>query len=210
MTNKAISEHRTRLQTLLGDEDKKRWVHHVADLEGGDGKVHTLELDRPISAIPRVERVKQVAGQLGSPSFFLETFERKLTPRTPYQESPLSYLNAWANSWALAGDGDSLSWVDWTDTYGEIEFWFRNVTVGSTALVTIEVTAAPNGAGLSGNIEVRSSDAGPRVFPVTGFAEHTLDLIVHPTHAWAVLVSMYPKEQMGYLDFKSIKYQTLS
>jgi hypothetical protein len=209
MTGRASAEHRKRLQTLLGDEDKKGWVHHVADLDGDDGKVNTLELNRPISAVSRLDRLKPVGGS-GMPGsrFLLETFERQLTARRPYQDSPLSYLDAFHTSWSVLGDLDRLEWVDWTEMHGEIEFWFRNVTVGSTALVTIEVSAAAT-PGLTGNIEVRSSAAGPHIFPVKGYADHTLDLIVRPKKPWAVLVSMEPKEQIGYLSFRSIKYQTL-
>jgi hypothetical protein len=204
-----IREERRRLQAKLLREEDKQWVHHVADLERGD-RVLTVVGDRPLTTLARFDRVTDLVSvklRRGS----LGLYERRLTPRAPYEQSPLSYLNAMGRSWSLWAEDDRLEWSeDQLDRrYGGMEFWFRNVTAGSTALVTLEVTAAATAPGVTGQLEVRSSDASPRLFPVTGFADHTLDLIVRPSMDFGTLVTIEVKDGVGYFAFREITYSTV-
>lgn len=145
------------------------------------------------------------------PPSLLGIAERRLSPRAPVQSAPLSYLNAMGRSWSLWGEADRLEWSESAPDrrYGGIEFWFRSVTVGTTAIVTIGVTAGTTGQGVTGIVRVRSSNAAPRDFPVTGFQDHTLDLIVRPDNAFAVLVVLEPQQGIGYLSFREVTYRTL-
>jgi hypothetical protein len=93
---------------------------------------------------------------------------------------------------------------------GPLEFWFRNVVVGTAALVTLELTVGSMGPGVTGTYEVRSSDAAPRQFPATGFKDHTVDLIARPSLAYAVLVTLNPGAGIGYLAFRRVEYLTLN
>lgn len=206
---RAMEDHRQRMEEqLLRGPDK--WVHHVADLDQGE-EVRTLELDRPIRLRDRLQRVSAVVGFKVPPPFFLA--ERTLTPRAPYQASPLSYLNAKGDSWNLWAEDDRLEWAEFGAAgarYGGIDFWFRNVTPGTTKLVTIEVSAgAITGPGVTGILEVSSGAAPTRVFPFTGAPDLTLDLLVHPKDPYAVLVTLEPKDGVGYLALKEASYGTV-
>jgi hypothetical protein len=92
--------------------------------------------------------------------------------------------------------------------YGGLEIWFRNVDTSRQVLVTIsaKVGALP---GATGTVEVRSSGAGPRLFPVTGFASHQFDLLVRPSEPFAALVELEIKAGIGYFAFSSVSYNEL-
>jgi hypothetical protein len=125
---------------------------------------------------------------------------RRLSPRTPYQSTPLSTLNAYARSWSLFGEQDELWLNEYPNTpdrrTGLIEFWFYNVTVGTTAVVTIELQASAS-QGQTGTLQVRSSDASPVELPINNsYQLHTVDLIVRPHGAYAVLVTVEPLEAL--------------
>ena len=135
--------------------------------------------------------------------------ERTLTPRAPYQASPLSYLNAASSSWSLYAETDRLEWAEFSNPdprYGGIDFWFRDVTVGTQALVTIDISASGTG---SADISVRSSDAAPRLFPIGANADITLDLVVEPVGTFGVLVTMEAGDGLTYLAFRKATYTTL-
>jgi hypothetical protein len=205
-----MEEQRRRLDEQL-QQGPDKWVHHVADLARSE-EVRTQEFDRPIALRARIEGVRAVPGLPQLPHGIFELNERVLTARAPYAQSPLSYLNAVGDSWNLSAEANRLEWAEFTGPGrrgGVIYFWLYDVTVGTTGLVTIKVTASAGGPGDTGNLEVRSSDALPRLFPVSGFADHTLDLIVHPSLAFGVLVILEPKYDLGYLAFREITYSTL-
>src|SRR5215831_17232456 len=202
--------HDQRLD-ILRLQREKSWVLHSADLRR-EGKVVSETRDRPVTVRDR-KRLLTDLGDFRIRAWLLDTPERRLTPRRPYEASPLSYLNAIGSSWSLWAEGDRLEWAELgapDPRYGGMEFWFRNVVPNSLAIVTITTDVGTTGAGVTGNIEVRSSDASPRVFPVTGFATHIFDLLVRPDDAWATLVTVEVKGGVGYFGFTSIEYQTLS
>lgn len=209
MTRAQIDQESRRIheQLLRGPE---KWVHHVVDLTR-DGQVLTSQHDRPIAMFDRLERLSDVL-DVKLPDSFFALSERILTPRAPYQESPLSYLNAGGRSWSLWAEADRLEWAEFGAAdarYGGIEFWFRDVTPGVMRVVSISVTAGATGPGVTGNLEVRSSDAAPRTFSFTGFADQILDVVVRPSNEFAVLVTLEPKDGVGYLAFREITYGTL-
>jgi hypothetical protein len=206
-------EHREQAEVRLRRK-VEGWVHHVAELDR-DTDVVSTEYEQPVTLHDRIGIIAGLVPGLGAdtPPPSLLAAERRLSPRTTYQSAPLSYLNAIGRSWSLWAESDRLEWYENptppTGRYGGIDFWFRNVTVGTTSIVTIKVSAGTIGQGVTGTLQVRSSDAAPRNFLVTGFQDHTLDLIVHPGSAFAVLVSLEPKQNISYLSFSEVTYQTL-
>lgn len=191
-----------------------RWVHHVADLDR-DIEVATSEYHRPIPLYRRIETVSAFVSDSVNegqwPSMLLAP-ERRLSPRTPYQSAPLSYINTATPNWALFAESDSLDWVARARPAsgdGEVEFWFRNVTVGTTALTTIRAKAASTQQGVTGTMELRSSDATPRSFAITGYADYIFDLIVRPRAAFAVLVIARTGEGVGSFSLREVTYSTL-
>lgn len=210
MPRDEIKEYQAQIDRLREAEREKDWIHHVADFSSRGGEVTTRKLDRPFLPDDRIEAISVIDASIGK--VVLDLPERRLTPRAPYQGSPLSYLEAFERSWTLTAQTNRLEWADFGDgvtRHGEIRFWFRNVVAGSKALVTIEVTASSTGQGTTGELEVRSSDAGPRTFPVTGFGDHTLDVLVQPDDSFATLVSLEVKSGIDYLVFKEITYNTI-
>jgi hypothetical protein len=204
-------EFRDQRLDMLRLHREKTWTLHSADLRR-EGEVASDTSDRPFTVLDR-KRVLTDLGDFRLPAWLFDTPERRLTPRAPYASSPLSYLNAMGRSWSLWAEGDRLEWAELGapgPRYGGMEFWFRNVTPNSIALVTITADVGATGAGVTGNIEVRSSDAAPRSFPVSGFATHIFDLVVRPDNAWATLVTAQVKSGVGYFGFISVEYQTLA
>jgi hypothetical protein len=206
-----VDEHHHEMYARLEQEADKKWVHHAADLEREE-EVRSQIYDGPVALLKRVDAVAAISpGHRFDPSVF-QVFERLLTPRSPYQSSPLSYMNAMSRSWSLWAEVDRLEWAELSRPdarYGGIEFWFRNVAVGTTALVSIDVVAGAVGPGVTGSIAVRSSAAAPRSFPISGFADHTLDLIVRPTTSFAVLVTIEVGSGVGYLALRAAGYRTI-
>jgi hypothetical protein len=202
--------HDQRLDILRNQRDKS-WVLHSANLHR-DGAVVTDTAERPFTLLDRKHLLIDL-GDFTIPAWLFETPERRLTPRRPFETSPLSYLNAMGASWSLWGEGDRLEWAElgsMNPRYGGMEFWFRNVVPHTPALVTITADVGATRAGVTGSIEVRSSNASERSFPVSGFATHTFDLVVRPDNAWGTLVTIEVKDGVGYFGFTSIEYQTLT
>jgi hypothetical protein len=183
----------------------EKWMHHAADLTG-DADVLSSESDRPITRSDRLKQLGDVI-KIGPPVWVFNLAERTLTPQVPYQQSPLSYLDAGGPTWALWPEVNRLEWADGALPSPELDFWFRNVTVGTTALVSIYVTASTTGG--TGTLQVRSSAGGPVDFPFTGFTDLTLDVIVRPTDPFAALVTLQPAGGVSYIAFHEVTYTTL-
>jgi len=208
-------EERKKVEALeWGDVDG--WVHHVADLDR-DIDVVTGEYERPVSLRRRIEVVSPFISDRVTNSRWRSVFtvaERRLSAQTPYQLSPLSHLGTAGFCWRWSPGYNFLEWVELDNEckrYGGIEFWFENVNVGTTALVTIKGSAAAK-QGVTGTVEVsspRSSDLSPKRFPITGTQEYTFDVIVHPSHADAVAIAVEPKEGMAGFTFNEITYSTV-
>jgi hypothetical protein len=196
------------MQAHLDRDADKQWVHQAANLHHGDD-VLTATQDRPILIPQRMAMVSGLATTALLDANRFQLPERTLTPRAPYQASPLSYLNAASSSWSLYAETDRLEWAEFSNPdprYGGIDFWFRDVTVGTQALVTIEISASGTG---SAEISVRSSDAAPRLFPIDAHADVTLDLVVEPNNTFGVLVTMEAGVGVTYLAFLKATYTTL-
>lgn len=200
-----------RLDILRMHRDKS-WVLHSADLHR-DAEVTTDTGQRPFTLLDRKHLLADL-GDFTVPAWLFETPERRLTPRRPYQFSPLSYLDAVGVSWSLFAEGDVLEWLELgggVRRYGAIEFSCRNVDPNRAALVTITADVnVSSGAGVTATVDVQASDASPRSFPVTGFASHTFDLVVRPQITSSTIVAIVLKPGIGYFGFKSVEYQALS
>src|SRR4029453_17649135 len=95
-----LKQRRGRMQAHLDRDAGKQWVHQAANLHHGDG-VLIATYDRPILIPHGMAGVSGPAPPaLLDPNRF-QLPERTLTPRAPYQASPLSYLNAASSSWSL-------------------------------------------------------------------------------------------------------------
>jgi hypothetical protein len=184
----------------------EKWMHHAADLAAG-GDVLSSESDRPITMSDRLKQLGDVIKIRPRVPVF-DLAERTLTPQVPYQQSPLSYLDAWGATWALWAELNRLEWLVGAFPSPELDFWFRNVTVGTTALVSIYVTAAAT-SGSGGTLQVSSSAGGPVNFPFKGFTDLTLDVMVQPTDPFSVLVELKPAGGVGYIAFHEVTYTTL-
>lgn len=204
----SLEAFRERQREIMAMEEERTWVHHVADLQEGDG-VRTAVHERPLSVL---ERTKVLADLVVLPGLWpLDLPERYLSARAPYEASPLSYLNAVGQSWSLWAEGRKLEWAEFGaagQRYGGLEFWFRNVDTTRQALVTVSAKVGAL-SGATGTVEIRSSDAGPRLFPVTGFASHQFDLLVRPSEPFAALVVLEVKAGVGYFAFSSVSYNEL-
>src|SRR5438105_8013170 len=118
-----LREQRRRLEAELLREEDKRWVHHVADLDRGE-RVLTVVSERPTLRRARLDRIADLDSTIMRSGIEFQLFERRLTPRAPYQATPLSYLNAMGRSWSLWGSEDRLEWYEFAPDrrYGGIEF----------------------------------------------------------------------------------------
>lgn len=197
-----------QVDRLAAEEDMK-WAHHASDLEQDRG-VQTRVFDRPMTVLTRTKVLSDALGLTLFP-LLLDLPERYLSARHPYQSSPLSYLNAMGSSWSLWAEGRKLEWAESgaaDSRYGGMQFWFRDVEPGRQVLVAVSavVGALP---GATGSVEIRSSEAGPRSFPVTGLASHTFDVLLRPSDPFAALVTLEIKAGVGYFAFESIAYNQL-
>jgi hypothetical protein len=167
---------------ILRMQGSKSWVLHCADLHR-DAEARTVNAPRPFTLLERQHVLSDLV-DFTVPAWRFEVPERRLTPRQPYQLSPLSYLDAAGVTWSLSTQGDTLAWLELGGSprrYGSIEFSFRNVDVTFPALVTITADINPSSAvGVSPTIDVQASDAATRSFPIPGSGSHTFDLVVRP------------------------------
>jgi hypothetical protein len=203
-----LKQRRSRMQAHLDRDADKQWVHQAANLDHGDG-VLTATHERPILIPQRMAVVSALATTALLDANRFQLPERTLTPRAPYQASPLSYLNAASSSWSLYAETDRLEWAEFSNPdprYGGIDFWFRDVTAGTQALITIDISASGTGPA---EISVRSSDAAPRLFPIDAYADITLDLVVEPDNTFGVLVTLEAGDGITYLAVRKATYTTL-
>ena len=69
-------------------KERPGWVHHVAD--AATGKLLTTQLRRPVTPLSRAQRLSRLGHQFDTSIFGTPTY--RLTPRLPYQDSPLGFL----------------------------------------------------------------------------------------------------------------------
>ena len=89
-------------------KERPGWAHHVAD--AATGKLLTTKLRQPVTPLSRAKRLAQLGHQFDPSIFGTPTY--RLTPRYPYQASPLGYLwFDWAREVMATGDGpDGYAW----------------------------------------------------------------------------------------------------
>jgi hypothetical protein len=76
------------LRKLAELKEREGWAHHVAD--AATGKLITTRLRRPVAPLTRAERLSRLGHQFDPSIFGTPTY--RLTPRYPYQGSPLGFL----------------------------------------------------------------------------------------------------------------------
>lgn len=143
----------------------------------------------------------------------LTVAQRRLSPRVPYQESPLSYIGTPAHGWAVCCENDTLQWIKYppeAPPAGEIQFVFWDLAPGKQALATIELVAYTTSLTEPGTLGVRSSASDePRTFTIGADGSHTLDILLTPS----LVIEGVIVEVLGgieYLEFKEIKLVTLT
>lgn len=196
----------------LVEEENAGWTLHTADLRGDtDIRTHSVELDRLPALSVRSGALVSLGATLERPSV-LRLPERYLSPRYPYQGTPMSYLNVYgAGGWSLFAEDDRLEWADFGGPFGAgvVTAWFRNVTPGSTAVVSLQAYVSVDSPGGSGTLQMYASGAAPRTFPVTGGSNRIFDVVIHPTGSFAAVVQLEVQPGIGYFVFKSIDYRTI-
>jgi hypothetical protein len=193
-------ESRERIRRTLPEF----WVSHLAQLDGSAAQ-STAPSKSPFSIDERLQRLNAlVEGRQLNPSALADA-QRLLTPRQCYQAAPLSYLDVYGGAWALAGEDDLLDWAGTMASPPTVELWFRDVAIGQAALVVVNLTVGAT----NGSVLINSSAAPPRTFPVSGFGDHTFDLIVTPPDAFAALIGVRITEGVTYLRFRSASFQPI-
>jgi hypothetical protein len=170
---------------LAEQAEHQQWMHHVVDLD--DGRVLSTALDRPITPLSRGERLLNLGHWNGPPIF--DFGSRTLSPRSPYQPSPLSWLTLYDTTIDMP-DGEDLGyWSLPLDLQPSLDLpGFRahfDAPPASRTVVTIRLsgTAWPNRAA---QVRVRAFTGGPPSatvqvpLPVSPTA-HQIDLAVVPT-----------------------------
>lgn len=188
------------------------WTHHVADLR--TGQLTTTERPRPFTVAGRATSVQSVledvsVADLGAA---LNLPERVLTPRVPYRSAPVSYLLAYNSGWSLLTDEDELQWVSEVaadGTSAELDVWFKGVTPGTTAVVTFTLSLATPPGTDDGRVDVFAvTAADPVQVPISGFREHTIDVVARPTQS-TLIVSLLPAFGIELIQFRQVSYSTL-
>jgi hypothetical protein len=188
------------------------WNYHATNLSENADKVYTLNLDRPVGLKKRLDVMKDFTSLPHFPPPGFPLIERYLSPQQPYQASPLSYLNSFGRSWSLICENNVLEWAEFSTVgmrSGSLEFWFRNVVAGSTAIVSLDVTTGTTGADVTGTFEIGSSaTSNHSIIPVMGFRDNLIDIVVQPSDSYAVLVEVTIGPGIEYFTFNSVTYQT--
>jgi hypothetical protein len=209
---KSQSEPNDRNKYALRDVDG--WTYHAANLADDSKEACSIKLDRPVGLAKRLETVRNLINFPTLPPVVFSNFERILTPRQPYQASPVSYLNALGDSWTLWGESNSLEWDGANfikpQRGGTLEFWFLAPEVGSLGIVTLEVDIGVDPKSSSGTFDIFSDATTNKAqYTVTGFRTNTIDIAVRPTDSYAVLVTAEIGPGIDYFVFKSVSYTTL-
>src|SRR5262249_11015591 len=182
--------------------------HHVADLNSG--QVLTFLLDRPITPLSRAERLSRL-GRVIDPSIFRGP-SYTLTPRTPYQASPMASLTAFgANEYEAYWN--QICWYQPQQpdyVARQMDFNFTVPPVG-LSLVSLSVLGDAY-QGVQG--QVRVSVFLPDVpaqhfqFPIAddSGAAHTIDLVVTPEAGQQTGITMVPQPGIRFLGFDSISF----
>ena len=189
----------------------EQWVHHAADLDRGVA-CEPLVGGYPFDADTRVDRLRRLLGvadrEEPDPAL-LRAAERTLSARTPYLPPPLeSWIYAREHSWKLNAPEDVLEWMRYPDSdvvigrRGIVVATFDGVTVGSSAVVSIEFAVGP-GPGM-----IRVSSGSPVVtqdFAFSGQTQQTVDVVVRAAET-PVYVRIRPLGTFDYFRLLRISY----
>ena len=161
-----------------GPATDERWVHHVADLEGG--RVLTTALDGPADPSSRAERLAHLGitvdpGIFGGPAY-------RLTPRRPYQAAPEASLITTLCTYSSTDD--EIVWQPPRDAtpsaLGMLRASFA-VSPDGRSVVSVLLSGA-SWPGMTGHVTLRETQsAGALRLPIAGtLATHTIDFTFVP------------------------------
>jgi len=200
-----MKELRRRVYEL---QETQRWVHHVADLNSG--KSQTFRLDRPITPLSRAERLSRL-GHAIEPSIF-DGPSYTLTPRNPYQASPMAYLGA-TGALVYGAYNNQIWWSQAQDpgnNQGGMGFTFAVSPARQRSLVSISLLANA-WPGMVGHVLVSANlPASASIeFPIaddSGPLPNTVDLIFTPHSSQQTDIFMTLEAGIQYLAFQSISF----
>jgi len=188
--------------------ERRGFVHHVAD--AASGRIVTTVLDRPPTPLSRAERLSRL-GHPFDPSTFGPSY--RLTPRVPYQASPLNWLTTYDADIARP-DGDDLVWwslprdfIDPHDPPG-LRAYFGEPPAETGRCVATLMFDGGSWQGLPGHVVVRayggSASASISVPFAGGSDHHTIDIVVASTPGNHVEVWADLKAGLHVVAFYSI------
>jgi hypothetical protein len=200
--------------TLAELAEHQGWVHHVADSQGGE--VLSTVLDRPPAPLSRAERLSRLGHPFDPLVFGWPT--HRLTPRSPFQASPIAWLSLYKPDIAMP-DGEDLA------------FWSLPREPGAVGAdppgLRSHIGEPPQGhcvvtLSLAGNswpgqagrvlVQVFTGSAPPgsiRVPFEQGYSVHTIDVaaVAIPGQPIEVLVTLEPGLHIVYFSALSVSRQ---
>jgi hypothetical protein len=184
--------------------ERQGFVHHVAD--AASGRIVTTMLDRPPAPLSRAERLSRL-GHPFDPSILGPIY--RLTPRRPYQASPLNWLTIYDANIARPDGQDHVFWslprdFNPPDPPG-LRAYFGEPPAGR-CVATLSL-AGNSWDGQAGHVVVRayggSAPASISV-PFSSYAVHIIDIAVVPTPGNHVEVWADLKGGLHLVTFSSI------
>jgi hypothetical protein len=204
-TERATPRDRAIRRELIELAERQGFVHHVAD--AASGRIVTTALERPPAPLSRAERLSRLGHRFDPSIFGGPTY--RLTPRVPYQASPLNWLTIYDANIARPDGEDHVFWslprdFNPPDPPG-LRAYFGAPPAGR-CVATLSL-AGNSWAGQAGHVVVRayggSAPASISV-PFTSYAEHTIDIVVVPTAGNHVEVWADFKGGLHLVTFTSI------
>jgi hypothetical protein len=206
-----LGRQQTSIRRQLAElTENQGWVHHVADLDTGE--LTTTPLDRPLTPLLRAERLARLGHHIDRPGPWGPVY--RLTPRSPYRTAPLNWLTVY-DSGIHMPDGENLVWwalpqdlAPSSAPPGLRAHFDEPPQQYCVVTVVIEGLSWP---GATGHVLVRAffapGTAATTRVPITGYAEHTVDLSFQsvPGNPVQVLVSLEPG--LHLVVFRSITLQ---
>ncbi|KAK3989409.1 hypothetical protein QBC44DRAFT_327701 [Cladorrhinum sp. PSN332] len=188
------------------------WAYHATNHIDKPSDVRGIKLARPVGAAKRLEILKgliRIPGIDFDPGSFFRN-QRYLSPRYPYQATPLSYINASGRGWNLWGETNSLQYFHPGDRRqrGRLEFYFMDVRANSVGLVTLNVVCSSE-PGTTGSFDVETSASADSRIDVSGYFDHVVDVVVRPGTQTNMLVRVVLGPNVDFFNFKSVTYLTI-
>ena len=164
--------------------ERQRFVHHVAD--AASGRIFTTMLDRAPMPLSRAERLSRL-GHVFDPSIFGPSY--RLTPRVPYQASPLNWLTIYDANIARPDGRDLVFWslprdFNPPDPPG-LRAYFGEPPAEAGRCVATLIFEGGSWDGVPGHVVVRAyggSASASISVPFAGVsAHHTIDIVMVST-----------------------------